>query len=150
MTDKMKEPLLVPSQWQFNYLYSYGRVSRFFREVMENKKIYATRCNSCKFTWSPPRGGCPKCHGELEWVPLSGEGTITSYCIVYVGTSEFDHEVPYAVGYIRMDGCDTSMYQRIYTKDLKKLRVGLRVKAAFKEDRQGTVNDFYFVPLSSV
>jgi len=144
MTNNINAPLMVPSEWHFNYHYSYGRVSRFFREVIENKRLYANRCNSCAFTWSPPRGGCPKCHGDLEWVALNGEGTIVSYTIVYVATSEFDHEAPYAVGYIKLDGCNTSMYQRIISDDLTKLKVGMRVKAVFKNNRQGTVNDFHF------
>lgn len=145
MTNDLNVPLIVPSEWHFNYNYSYGRVSKFFREVLEHKTLYASRCNACAFTWSPPRGACPKCYGSLEWVPLNGKGIIVTFTIVYVATSEFDHQTPYAVGYIKLDGCDTSMYQRIIADDLTMLKIGSRVKAVFMDDRRGTVNDFYFI-----
>jgi uncharacterized OB-fold protein len=134
------------------YLYSYGEISRFFREVVENKRLFATRCLRCGKVWMPPRGHCPDCYEETEWVPLSGKGTIMSCTYCYFPGMSGDLirflDVPYVCAIIKLDGADTYMIHAVAPPEAKLgiIKTGTRVKAVFREERQGSIADFYFVP----
>lgn len=140
-------PLEIPDRIEINYKYSYGQQSRFFREIRENKQLYGTKCPQCGKVYCPPRAGCPHCYQDTSWVPLSGEGTVVTYTIVYFSNSAFVRKVPFVAAYIKLDGTDTLMMQNVYMEDVTKARVGMRVKAYFQEERDGRINDFYFAPV---
>ncbi len=71
---------------EFNW--SYGKISRFFKELMENKKIMGTKCPKCGMVFCPPTSDCPKCWVPTEWVEVGPQGdSITllrsSICPIY-------------------------------------------------------------------
>jgi uncharacterized OB-fold protein len=141
----------VPWQLRVDYLYSYGEISKFFREVVENKKLFATRCSKCGQTFMPPRGDCPTCWAPTEWFLLSGRGTVVSCTYSYqpseAAVAQF-LDLPIILAIIRLDGVDTGFYHVVDAKDkmIGSVKAGTRVKAVFREERKGTVADFYFVP----
>ncbi|MDO9195402.1 Zn-ribbon domain-containing OB-fold protein [Rhodoferax sp.] len=150
-TKDMNAPLEVPyTDWKPEYLYSQGEVSRFFREIMENKRLYASRCAKCNLTWMPPRGHCPECHDSTEWVPLSGEGTVRSATYCYFAGMAGDlvrHlELPYVLALIQLDGCDTYLCHGVKPprQAMGDIVTGTRVKAVFRDERRGSIADFYF------
>jgi uncharacterized OB-fold protein len=49
--------------------------------------------------------------------------------------------VPYGFGIIQLDGSSTSMFHFVDETDDSKLKVGMRVKANFREPRQGNIRD---------
>lgn len=139
-------PFEVPDRWIATYRYSYGGQSRFFREIIFNKKLYGTKCTSCGKVFCPPRADCPHCYEKTKWVELPGKGTVESYTTVYFGTSAAVRKFPFICAYVKLDGADTVICTNIEMDDVSKARVGMRVKAVFKEDRDGTITDFYFKP----
>ena len=148
-------PFELPfTDWKPEYLYSLGELSPFFREIVDNKRLTATRCPHCSKVWMPPRGTCSDCYEDTEWIPLSGEGTVVSCTYCYFPGSNVDLikfiDIPYVFALIKLDGADTYMFHAVKPPSQKMGEVvtGTRVKAVFREERHGTIGDFYFVPAS--
>lgn len=142
--------------WKPEYLYSLGELSTFFREIINNKRLLASKCPQCGKVWMFPRGDCPDCYEETEWVPITGEGTIVSCSYVYFIGHGIDLlsylDVPFVYALIHLDGTDTYIPHCVKPPSQKMgdIRTGTRVKAVFRENRRGTIGDFYFVPIQSI
>lgn len=145
--EKLDDPLEIPDRMEIYYKYSYGGISRFFRELKENKRILGSRCPKCRKVYLPPRANCSACYVKTRWVPLGNEGTVITCTTVYYATSRFFHKTPFVSAYIKMDGADTLLLQNVVMADVKKARPGMRVNAKFKKERNGDMGDFYFVPV---
>ena len=131
-----------------NYKYSLGGQSKFFIELMNNKKLLGTKCTKCGKTWMPPRINCSDCYVPAEWVEMKQTGTIEVSTIVWYTTSAFIKAIPYAIGYIKLDGAQTAFLQGIFSENLvpSKVKKGSRIKAVFLKEREGKMTDFFFVP----
>lgn len=152
---KKKQPPfeLEYRDWKPEYLYSMGELSPFFRELVDHARLMASRCPRCKKVWMYPRGDCPDCYEENEWIPLSGEGTVMSGSYVYFQGHGIDLlsylGLPFVYALIHLDGTETYIPHCVKSKTQKMgaIRTGTRVKAVFREKRRGTIGDFYFVPI---
>ena len=115
---------------------------------MNNKKLLGTKCTKCGKTWMPPRINCSDCYAHADWVELTQTGTIEVSTIVWYTTSAFIKAIPYAIGFIKLDGAETSLLQGIFSENLvpSKVKKGQRVKAVFLKQREGKMTDFFFVP----
>jgi uncharacterized OB-fold protein len=142
-----EEPLEVPDVMRVFYKYSYGQQSRFFRELRDNKKLYATKCKECGFRYCPPRANCSKCYGETEWVELTGKGAVVACTAVHATTSEHIKRLPFLCAYVKLDGTDTVMMTQMEMEDITKAKPGMRVNVEFREERDGRITDFYFKPV---
>lgn len=133
---------------KIEYRYTMGGQSKFFIELMENKKLLGTKCTKCGKTWMPPRINCSDCYAPADWVELKKTGTIEVSTIVWYTTSAFIKAIPYAIGFIKLDGAETSLLQGIFSENLvpSKVKKGRRVKAVFLKEREGKMTDFFFVP----
>jgi uncharacterized OB-fold protein len=151
--DETKILELPFTDWKPEYLYSLGELSPFFREIIENKRLHATKCPSCAKVWMPPRGHCSDCYEKTEWVPITGEGTVVSCTYCYYMGPGIDLigylDLPYVFALVHLDGTDTYMYHGVKPKGqaMGEVKVGTRVKCVFREERKGTIGDFYFVPV---
>ena len=55
---------------------------------------------------------------------------------------------PFGYGIIKLDGADTGMAHLLYGSDPAKWKIGMKVKAVFKENRSGSILDIaYFKPI---
>ncbi len=135
---------------KINYKYTMGGQSKFFIEVMNNKKLLGTKCtnSNCGKIWMPPRINCSECYSPTEWIEMKQTGTIEVSTIVWYTTSAFIKSVPYSIGFIKLDGADTALFQGIFSENLvpSKVKKGRRVKAVFSKNREGKMTDFFFVP----
>ena len=121
--------------------YSYGKISRFFREIMENQRIMGTKCPKCGIVFCPPTSDCPKCWVPTEWVDVGPQGTMLHYTLINLPALWIEKEVPYTLGLIKLDGADTGLMHFVDENDLPKLKNGLRVEAVFEEERKGYITD---------
>ncbi|TFG12684.1 MAG: hypothetical protein EU535_05895 [Promethearchaeota archaeon] len=148
--DEKFEAHTIPDRISINYRYTYGGQSKFFIEVMNNKKLLGTKCtnSNCGKVWMPPRINCSECYSPAEWVEMKQTGTIMVSTIVWYTTSAFIKSVPYSIGFIKLDGADTALLQGIFSENLvpSKVKKGRRVKAVFSKERAGKMTDFFFVP----
>ncbi|MFX1346403.1 MAG: Zn-ribbon domain-containing OB-fold protein [Promethearchaeota archaeon] len=133
---------------KINYKYSLGGQSKFFLELMNNKKILGTKCTKCGKIWMPPRINCSDCYVPADWVEVKPTGTIVVSTIVWYTTSAFIKKIPYATAYVKLDGADTALLQGIFSENLvpSKIKKGKRVRAVFQKEREGKMTDFFFVP----
>jgi uncharacterized protein len=93
-------------------------------------KFVLPRCKDTgKFIWYP-RAISPFTFGEVEWVEVSGKGTIYTFSVMARA------EVPYAIGYVELaEG--PRMMTNIVDCDLATLKIGQAVKLKFVPSENG-------------
>ncbi len=144
LTVKMETPM--PYEWSIG---RYG--SRFFQEIKEKSRFIGIRCPECNKVYVPPRRVCGPCFKELdELVPLPNRGKITAFSIVNYPFNDpntgAQRPIPYTYGYIQIEGADNIFSHIINETDLDKIKVGMSVKAVFKEkdEMEGHINDIKY------
>jgi hypothetical protein len=136
----------MPYEWSIG---KYG--SRFFEEIKKHRRFIGIRCPQCGKVYMPPRRLCGPCFRELdELVVLPVTGTLTAFSIVNYPfldpeTGE-QRPIPYTYGYIRIDGSDSIFSHLIHETDVNKIKVGMRVRAVFKNpaEMQGNIKDIEY------
>lgn len=131
--------------------YSAGAVgSRFLIEIRDKKRIMGTRCPTCNRVYVPARSICKDCFGQLdEWVEVSDKGTVLTYTVCNQPNPVQPVETPLVYGIIQLDGADTGLVHMLGEVDPEQLRIGMRVQAVFKEQREASILDIkYFKPLA--
>ncbi len=138
----------IEDQIVMNYHYSMGGQSPFFIALKNDKKLMGTKCSKCGTVYMPPRVACSRCYQPTTWVQVKDTATIKVSTLVWYSTSKFIASVPYAIGYIQLDGATTAMLQGVFSDNLvpSKIKTGKRVRAVFKKVREGKATDFFFVP----
>ncbi|MCI0546009.1 MAG: Zn-ribbon domain-containing OB-fold protein [Candidatus Rokubacteria bacterium] len=99
----------------------------FFEEARAGR-LTGIRCGRCGELAIPPREFCPACQGR-EWhpVPLSGEGTVTSFTVIRVAPRSHAGQAPYAVAQVRLaEGLH--LLGRVVEVPLESLAIGLPVR----------------------
>ncbi|MBI2876281.1 MAG: Zn-ribbon domain-containing OB-fold protein [Candidatus Tectomicrobia bacterium] len=86
--------------------------------------LIGSRCRACGRSFFPRRSLCPSCQTEeaLEEVPLSTEGVLYSYCVIYTPPEGF--EAPYALGYVDLPE-DLRIFAPLAADDLSTLKIGM-------------------------
>jgi uncharacterized protein len=134
------------------YAWSIGKYgSKFFQEIKEHKRFIGIRCPKCGLVRVPPRRMCGSCFVEqTELVELGDTGTIAAFSVVNYpfidpATGE-QRPIPYTYGYIRIDGADNIFSHLINEINEKKIKVGMKVKAVFKEPKEmeGNIKDIKY------
>ena len=131
--------------------YSAGAVgSQFLIEIRDKKRIMGTRCPTCNCVYVPARSICKDCFGQLdEWVEVSDKGTVLTYTVCNQPNPVQPVETPLVYGIIQLDGADTGFVHMLGEVDPEQLKIGMRVQAVFKEQREASILDIkYFKPLA--
>ncbi len=139
-----KGRIKVPYTW---YVGECG--SRFYVELRDNKKLWGTKCSKCGEVVVPPKNSCGKCFVPMtEWVELKDTGVLQTFTVVHYETPGISPlKPPYAYGIIKLDGADTGFVHMVAETDLGKLKAGMKLKAVFRDERQGNLLDIaYFTP----
>lgn len=138
------------------YNWSLGSTWTKFFNFLKNDQIYGTRCNRCNKTFVPARSFCPECYFDMEeWIEVGQEGTLQSWAIVNRSYPGQVKTPPYVVASIHLDGADTNFCHFIAGTDFKDISVinkiltkGMHVRAVWREDKKGDINDIsYFEPV---
>jgi uncharacterized protein len=70
-----------------------------FVEFLKNNEMRATVCKSCGKKFFPPRSDCDACFSnDMDWFPISGEGTLITYTRAMYAPAGFEKDVPYTLG----------------------------------------------------
>lgn len=139
-----KSMISVPYDW-----WAGDTATRFFRTIANECKFVGTKCEKCNKVFVPPRKTCPQCLTPgLGWVNLGDEGELVTFTVARKKLAAIPYEVPAIYGLIRIDGASTAMLHRIAEIDPAQVKIGMRLKAKFADERKGHITDIeYFKPV---
>ena len=152
---KSKEPEYITVNFNLprRYRWSTGKyIGRTYQEAKEHKKLVANRCRHCREVLWPPMEVCGRCKLEAgeDWVELSQRGTVKQYTYLVYPLWDPHYGEKFANPHPNaMILLDDGVYIRHFLEetDPKKLQVGMRVEAVWKEDAdrgEGTADIKYF------
>jgi len=79
------------------------KVAAFAQHLREGR-LMGSRCRACGHTSFPPRADCEAClHGEFEFVPVSGRGTLHTWTRISAAPSGFEPLAPYTLGLVDLE-----------------------------------------------
>lgn len=112
---------------------------RFFDELAK-RRFMTTRCLPCGQTFFPPRLVCPGCMGrELEWVALSGRGTLYAFTQQNYALA---HMKPAVVGAVDLEG-EVGRIFTLIDAPFEELEIGIPVEVSFfSSPLGGTLHKF--------
>jgi hypothetical protein len=132
--------------------YSYGRLYPIFYGTMrDQKKLVTVKCSKCGKAILPPRPYCGACFADAkQWVELPDTGTIKTFTVVFQEFLGQPKKPPYCYVVVVPDGHVSEIHHLLEGVDFNQVRVGMRVKAVWEEDRRGTIWDIkHFKPLAT-
>ena len=101
-----------------------------FWDAVTAGRLDVQRCQSCGRHVFYPRSLCPHCGGaDLEWVTVSGRGTVYSYTVVHRAPAEFEAEAPYVVALVELEE-GVRMLTRLIDVEPAAVGVGMPVEVA--------------------
>jgi uncharacterized OB-fold protein len=101
-------------------------------------RLVIQRCTSCRCFHHPPQGICRSCLStDLEFVPVSGRGTVYSYSVVRDAQIP-GFKVPYVVASVRLeDAPEVFLLTNLPGVSVEEVRSGLAVEVEFEEIANG-------------
>ena len=122
--------------------------SSSFYQFLSEKKLMASRCKKCQALYLPPHPICSKCYGnEMEWVEMTGNGTLAAFAAIAVGPSftleeGYDRNNPYLVGIVQLDDGPkiSGRIRGLDPKNPENVKVGTPVTVDFLETEEGKKN----------
>lgn len=153
--------ITVPYRWTCGPIF--GR----FLGGLKEKQIMGIKCESCKKVYCPPQETCPDCGETFDpenFVNLGEEGEVISFTRIEenffgsppdpeyiqkrIAPAELEEhpvmwppEAPYAMALVRVDGADSAFLHLVKGDDMDRLATGSRVRAVWKEEREGYLLD---------
>lgn len=140
------EPLVVSIPMDLVWRYASGAAMERFLTGLCERRIEAIRCDGCGRRYLPPRPMCGNCRLRLsEWVAVADEGTLEAASVYHLpildGRTGETRPTPYGIGLVRLDGADTTLNHYLAETDLERLAIGRRVRAVWREERRGALDD---------
>ena len=121
-------------------------LSRHFWEGTKRGVLLVQRCRRCGgYEWTPQMA-CSRCLEEiLEWVPVSGRGTVYSYSVVHRPQGPA-FVAPYVVAIVELaEG--PHMLSDLIDVATDEVRIGMAVEVAFED--VGEVALYHFRPAAA-
>ncbi len=143
MTELLRVSHTMTLSWRYGTSWYFAE---FIRALRDERRLLGLRCPVCRRVYLPPRPVCGNCYAELrEWVEVKDSGTVRAFTIVHTPiidpTSGQLRPTPYGMALIQLDGSDTTLNHYIAENDPNKLRIGMRARAVWREERRGTLSD---------
>lgn len=122
-----------------------------FSKFLAQHKLMGTRSRSTGQVFVPPRPIDPGTHREdMDWVELSGKGSLLAFTIVYVAPSTmiaagYDRKNPYCVGIVQLDEGPKVSAQilGVETAAPEQIKIGMLLRATFVERGEGSARRSY-------
>jgi uncharacterized OB-fold protein len=150
VTETAEPVLSVRTPIELVYRYTPGRASSRFLRGLEQGRILGQRCPVCQKVYTPPRGACASDGvATEEEVELSGQGTVTTFCVVNVPFYGQKIKIPYVSATILLDGADIGLMHLIQECEAEDVHMGMRVEPVWvePEERKPTLESIkYFRP----
>ncbi|MCE5283041.1 MAG: Zn-ribbon domain-containing OB-fold protein [Deltaproteobacteria bacterium] len=114
------------------------RVNAFIDHLQQGK-VMGTRCKTCGKGFFPPRADCCKSlDSDMEWVEVTGAGTLLTYSTLSYAPTGFGQDLPYTIavadfGSVRMFG---RLHRSIPAEDIL---IGMPLKLTVRQLPDGNV-----------
>jgi hypothetical protein len=117
--------------------------------MRDNRRIMGVRCSRCEAVLLPPRPYCGFCfEPATEWVEVADEGELVTFTSVQGDPDAAVFEEPRIRALIMLDGAGVHFPHVLGEVAPDDVSEGMRVKAVWSEDRNGTLSDIkYFRPI---
>ena len=121
---------------------------RFFQHLKEHGEITATIHEGSETAVLPPRVYNTDTFAPIsEWVPVGPEGTVETFTVVRKDRLGEKYESPRVLALVRVDGAAGGLMHWIGGCQPSEVRIGMRVRAVFEEERSGGMTDIrHFEP----
>jgi uncharacterized protein len=115
-----------------------------FKQLLDEKKLMASRCKKCHTLHLPPRAICSECFStDLDWAETSGSGKLAAFTAVHIGPSfmnenGYGRDNPYLTGIVELEE-GLKISARILGVDPQApedIRIGSPVELQFTEEGQ--------------
>jgi uncharacterized OB-fold protein len=105
-----------------------------FWDAARRHELRVQRCRSCGSHLFYPRYLCTTCGSEdLEWVQVSGRGTVFTYTIAHRPTHPaFADQVPYVIAVVELDE-GPKLTSNIVGANPRSVTIGMPVEATFED-----------------
>lgn len=135
------EPLTAVHVLEFAYTRSLGpTLARFFEGLRDRKIVGARTANGRVIV--PPSPHDPDTGEDItELVDLPDTGVVTTWAWVSSPRPKHPLQQPFAWALIKIDGADTGMLHVVDAGDESKMSTGMRVKARWADEPQGSILD---------
>lgn len=143
MSPREEECLVAERDFDSIFSYTAGIVrSRFLTELRDNKRFVGTKCGRCNTVWLPARSSCAKCFDALNtFVEVADVGTITTFTVIENDEAYYVMKPSFVLAIIQLDGADTHFVHFIGEVEPGEVKIGMKVRAIFNEERKGSVLD---------
>ena len=125
----------VVSDVRLQYTFEPGLALSSFFGALAEQRIEGGLCGTCERVYVPPHARCPACGtGPMQPVVLAHTGTVESFAVVHLPVPGMDLDLPFAWGWIRLDGADVPFAHLLAEVAPHDVRVGQRVEAVWVPD----------------
>ena len=135
-------PLVATHVLEYPYTRSVGPVIGRFLGALRDGRIEGVRTRDGRVL-VPPTEYDPDT-GEAvtdEWVDVGPAGEVTTWAWLAEPRSNNPLDHGFAWALIKLDGADTALLHVVDAGDESAMRTGLRVRARFRDERQGLITD---------
>ena len=137
------EALVAPNILEYTYTRTVGPVlGRFFTGLREGAIIGIRTPDGTVLV--PPLEYDPSTGRTLsaeDMVPVADAGVVTTWTWVAEPRDQHLLDQPFAFALIRLDGADSGFLHYVDVGDESRMRTGMRVKARWRDDREGLITD---------
>jgi uncharacterized protein len=135
-------PLVATHVLEYPYTRSVGPVIGRFLAGLKEGRIEGVRAADGRVL-VPPTEYDPDT-GEAvtdEWVEVGPVGEVTTWAWLAEPRSNNPLDRAFAWALIKLDGADTALLHVVDARDESAMRTGMRVRARFREEREGVITD---------
>jgi uncharacterized OB-fold protein len=137
----------APHILEYPYRRSVGPVMGRFFGALKEGRIEGVRTKSGRVL-VPPHEYDPETGEPVgDFVEVGTAGVVTSWAWVTKPRPKHPLDHPFAWALIHLDGADTAMLHAVDARSEERMKTGLRVRAKFRDEREGSIHDIAcFVP----
>ncbi|MCP2299039.1 hypothetical protein APR11_005489 [Nocardia amikacinitolerans] len=140
-TSTAPDVLSAPLRAKFDYTRSVGPTIGRFLTGLRSRKVVGVRGTDGQVLVPPPEYDPVTSLPLTEFVDVADTGVVASWTWVHEPLPGQPFDRPFAWALIKLDGADTSMLHAVDVAGPDQMRTGMRVRARWAEQTEGTIKD---------
>ena len=113
-------------------------ITQHFWDTVDAEAMEIPRCRTCGKPHFYPHALCPNCMSpDLEYIPVSGRGTVYTYTVIRSPQPAFKGLEPYVVANVELEE-GVRMMANVLTDDADSVGIGTKVRLVYQELAPGT------------